>query len=87
MLHVFYARTTNELFYTINFCDYNLYKIDAPRTLARGASILCHQTWLVQLYILVCVADLREVALELLARDNHREAVVVGVEAQRGLLA
>ena len=42
---------------------------------------------LIQLDVLVGVAHLREVALELLTRDNHREAVVVGVEAQRGLLA
>ena len=42
---------------------------------------------LIQLDVLVCVAHLCEVALELLARDNHCKAVVVGVEAQRRLLA
>lgn len=40
--------------------------------------------FLIQLNILVRIADQREVAFELLARDDDRGAVVVGVETERG---
>lgn len=38
--------------------------------------------FLIQLNILIRISDQREVALELLARDYDRSAVVVGVETE-----
>ena len=38
--------------------------------------------FLIQLNILIRISDQREVALELLARDYDRGAVVVGVETE-----
>lgn len=48
-----------------------------------GVAILPNrQLTLIQFNILVSVSNYREVALELLARDDDRSAVVVGVEAE-----